>query len=160
MVRLLLTLRIEKRKWTWWREATKSLWQATCLGDLPSTDSWWWCYRDTGTSSVKQHKWLIFVPKVQNPKNNACRKLWQDKIITCMFTEIRIWRICQTWLGNEFTVFWDIERVFIYHLTDKFFGSCPAHHNRLIRSIGNYSLADLHRQYKKYIHKRPKHILL
>ena len=30
----------------------------------------------------------------------------------------------------------------------------------LIRSIGNYSLADLHRQYKKYIHKRPKHILL
>ena len=29
-----------------------------------------------------------------------------------------------------------------------------------IRSIGNYSLADLHRQYKKYIDKRPKHILL
>jgi len=24
----------------------------------------------------------------------------------------------------------------------------------------SYSLADLHRQYKKYIHKRPKHILL
>ena len=45
-------------------------------------------------------------------------------------------------------------------LTDKFFGSCPAHPNPLIRSIGNYSLADLHRQYKKYIHKRPKHILL
>ena len=35
-----------------------------------------------------------------------------------------------------------------------------AHPNPLIRSIGNYSLADLHRQYKKYIHKRPKHILL
>ena len=49
---------------------------------------------------------------------------------------------------------------FIYHLTDKFFGSCPAHPNSLIRSIGNYSLADLHRQYKKYTHKRPKHILL
>ena len=49
---------------------------------------------------------------------------------------------------------------FIYHLTDKFFGSCPAHPNPLIRSIGNYSLADLHRQYKKYVHKRPKHILL
>ena len=41
-----------------------------------------------------------------------------------------------------------------------FFGSCPAHPNPLVRSIGNYSLADLHRQYKKYIHKRPKHILL
>jgi len=49
---------------------------------------------------------------------------------------------------------------FIYHLTDKFFGSCPTLPNLLIRSIGNYSLADLHRQYKKYIHKRPKHILL
>jgi len=30
----------------------------------------------------------------------------------------------------------------------------------LISSIGNYSLADLHCQYKKYKHKRPKHILL
>ena len=49
---------------------------------------------------------------------------------------------------------------FIYHLTDTFFGSCPAHPNPLIRSIGNYSLADFHRQYKKYIHRRPKHILL
>ena len=29
----------------------------------------------------------------------------------------------------------------------------------LVRSIRNYSLADLHHQYKKYIHKRPKHIL-
>ena len=48
----------------------------------------------------------------------------------------------------------------IYHLTDKFFGSCPAHPNPLIHSIGNYSLVDLHRQYKKYIHKRSKHILL
>ena len=27
-------------------------------------------------------------------------------------------------------------------------------------NIGNYTLADLHRQYKKYIYKRPKHILL
>jgi len=34
------------------------------------------------------------------------------------------------------------------------------HPNPLIRSIGNYSLADFHRQYKKYIQKRPKHILL
>ena len=51
-------------------------------------------------------------------------------------------------------------RDFIYHLTDKFFSSCPAHLNPLIRSIGNYTLADLHRQYKKYMHKRPKHILL
>jgi hypothetical protein len=51
-------------------------------------------------------------------------------------------------------------RDFIYHLTDNFFGSCPAHPNPLIISIGNYTLADLRRQYTKYTHKRPKHILL
>jgi hypothetical protein len=49
---------------------------------------------------------------------------------------------------------------FIYLLTDKFFNRRPSHPNPLISSIGNYSLADLHCQYKKYIHKRPKHILL
>jgi hypothetical protein len=51
-------------------------------------------------------------------------------------------------------------RDFIYHLTATFFGSCPAHPNPLISSIGNYTLADPRRQYTKYIHKRPKHILL
>jgi hypothetical protein len=51
---------------------------------------------------------------------------------------------------------WD----FIYHLTKKFFSRCPAHPNPLVSSIGNYTLADLHHQYKKYIHKRPKRILL
>ena len=50
-------------------------------------------------------------------------------------------------------------RDFIYHLTANFFDRCSAHPNPLIRSIGNYSLADLHHQYKKYIHKHPKHIL-
>jgi len=51
-------------------------------------------------------------------------------------------------------------REFIYDLTANFYDSCPAHPNPLGRSIGNYSLADLQRQYKKYIHKRPKHLLL
>ena len=50
-------------------------------------------------------------------------------------------------------------RQFIYHLTDKFFVSCPAHPNPLIRNTGNYTLEDLHRQYTKYRHKRIKHIL-
>ena len=50
-------------------------------------------------------------------------------------------------------------RDFIYHLTANFFDRFPAHPNPFARSTGNYSLADLHRQYKKYIHKRPKHIL-
>ena len=48
---------------------------------------------------------------------------------------------------------------FIYHLTDNFFSRCPAHPNPLVRSIRNYTLADLHRQYKKYIHQQPKHLL-
>jgi hypothetical protein len=51
-------------------------------------------------------------------------------------------------------------RQFIYHLTDKFFASCTAHLNPLIRNRGNYTLEDLHCQYTKYRHKRIKHILL
>ena len=51
-------------------------------------------------------------------------------------------------------------RQFIYHLTDKFFVSCPAYPNPIIRNTGNYTLEDLHRQYTKYRHKRIKHVLL
>jgi len=51
-------------------------------------------------------------------------------------------------------------RQFIYILTDKFFVSCPALPNPLIRNTVNYTLEDLHRQYPKYRHKRTKHILL
>jgi hypothetical protein len=51
-------------------------------------------------------------------------------------------------------------RDFIFRLTEKFFLNCPTHPNPLVREIGNYSVADLHRQYKKYIHKRTKHLLL
>jgi hypothetical protein len=51
-------------------------------------------------------------------------------------------------------------RQFIYHLTDNFFATCPAHSNPLIRNTGNYTLEDLHRQYTKYSHKYTKHTLL
>ena len=51
-------------------------------------------------------------------------------------------------------------RQFIYNLTGKFFVSCPAHSNPLIRNTGNYTLEDLNRQYPKYGHKRTKHMLL
>jgi len=50
-------------------------------------------------------------------------------------------------------------RDFIYRLTEKVYNGCLNHPNPLISSIGNYSLSDLRYQYKKYIHKRPKHIL-
>jgi len=49
---------------------------------------------------------------------------------------------------------------FIYCLTDKFFSSCLTHPNPLVREIGNCTLPDLHRQYRKYIHKWTKHLLL
>jgi len=49
---------------------------------------------------------------------------------------------------------------FIYRLTDKFFYSCPTHPNPPVREIRNYTLPDLHRKYRKYIHKRTKHLLL
>jgi hypothetical protein len=50
-------------------------------------------------------------------------------------------------------------RQFIYNLKDKFFVSCPALPNPLIRNTGNYTLEDLHRQYPKYKHKCIKHTL-
>ena len=34
------------------------------------------------------------------------------------------------------------------------------HQNPLVRQIGDYSMSDLQQQYKKYTHKRTKHILL
>jgi len=49
---------------------------------------------------------------------------------------------------------------FIYHLTANIFDSSSAHPKPLVLYIGNNSLADLHHQYKKYIHNRPKHLLL
>ena len=62
-----------------------------------------------------------------------------DRFIKCVILQKHKWK------NKNITPISDI----IYHLTDKFFGSCPAHPNPLIRSIGNYSLADLHRNYKK-----------
>jgi len=49
---------------------------------------------------------------------------------------------------------------FIYRLTDTFFYNCSTHPNPLVRQIGNYTLPDLHKQYRKYIHKWTKHLLL
>jgi hypothetical protein len=49
---------------------------------------------------------------------------------------------------------------FIYPLTLHFCTRCPTHPNPFVRSIGDYTLPDLLHQYKKYLHKWPKHILL
>lgn len=47
---------------------------------------------------------------------------------------------------------------FILKLSQKFFENCSYNANELIKSIGNYEINDF--TYKKYKHKRTKHILL
>jgi hypothetical protein len=49
---------------------------------------------------------------------------------------------------------------FIYSLSGKFFHQCSIHQNPLVQQIGDYSTVDLQQRYKKYIHKRTKHLLL
>jgi hypothetical protein len=51
-------------------------------------------------------------------------------------------------------------RDLIHNMTVRFFDASSSHTNPLIQAIGNYTVRDLHLQYKKYIHKRTKHILL
>jgi hypothetical protein len=48
----------------------------------------------------------------------------------------------------------------IHNMTARFFDTSTNHNNPLVRAIGNYTLTDLRQQYKKYTHKRTKHILL
>jgi hypothetical protein len=48
----------------------------------------------------------------------------------------------------------------IHRLTAKFFAHCPSHANPLVKQTGNCTLAELTNMYRKYKHKRTKHILL
>jgi hypothetical protein len=45
-------------------------------------------------------------------------------------------------------------------VTEGFFHQCSIHQKPLVRQIGDCTMADLQHQYKKYIHKRTKHLLL
>lgn len=47
---------------------------------------------------------------------------------------------------------------FVHKLTKNFFNKCAFNDNNLIKELGNYSLQTLN--YKKYKHKRTKHVLL
>jgi len=51
-------------------------------------------------------------------------------------------------------------RIINHRITAKFFAPCPSHPNPLVEQIGNYTLADLTNMYRKYKHKRTKHIQL
>jgi hypothetical protein len=54
----------------------------------------------------------------------------------------------------------DYIQTYILHIATRFYSTCPNHTNPLIRTIGQYTLQDLTTMYKKYKHKRPRHILL
>jgi hypothetical protein len=51
-------------------------------------------------------------------------------------------------------------RYLIHNTTARFFDASSSHTDPLIQTIGNYTLQDLHLQYKQYIHKMKKYILL
>jgi len=92
---------------------------------------------------------LVITPEV--PLSYTYTPLLTMNPFTSLFT---------VWLIIFSTVVQHTPHEFIYRLTDNFFYSCPAHPNLLVREIRNYTLPDLHRQYRKYIHKRTKHLLL
>jgi len=50
--------------------------------------------------------------------------------------------------------------VIIHRLTAQSFAHCPSHPNPPVQQTGNYSLANLTNMYRKYKHKRPKHMVL
>ena len=54
----------------------------------------------------------------------------------------------------------DYIQSFLRQPASRFYFQCQTHHNPLIGSIGQYTLHDLNTMYKRYKHKRPKHILL
>jgi hypothetical protein len=56
----------------------------------------------------------------------------------------------------------DIERLqaYLLHISARFYDQCSAHINPLVANIGRYEKSDLHIVYKRYMHKRPKHVLL
>jgi hypothetical protein len=83
----------------------------------------------------------------------------------CGALQLQIGKTWKVWQNNLFAEFKKTARiqpirVLIHHLTDKFFAHCPSHPNPLVQQTGNYTLADLTKVYKKYKHKRTKHILL
>jgi hypothetical protein len=49
---------------------------------------------------------------------------------------------------------------FIYRLSEKFFHKCSTHQNPFVQQIGDYNTVALQLRYKKYIHKRTKHVVL
>jgi hypothetical protein len=54
----------------------------------------------------------------------------------------------------------DFLQTCVRHLAARFYAQCRHHPNPLIGDIGNYSLHDLIDMYRRYKHKRPKHMLL
>ena len=54
----------------------------------------------------------------------------------------------------------DLIQTYIRHLAARFYAQCQHHPNPLIGNTGNYTIPELAALYRRYKHKRPKHILL
>ena len=61
---------------------------------------------------------------------------------------------------NSSSFYFFVSMHFIHRLSGKFLYQCSTHHNPLVRQIGDYTIVDLQHRYKKYIHRRTKHLLL
>ena len=54
----------------------------------------------------------------------------------------------------------DTIKTCVHHIATRFYAQCTHHPNPLISDIGNYTRQDLQDLYRRYKHKRIKHILL
>jgi len=106
------------------------------------------CNTDFYIASFSSHPRNSYAAPVwSNTSSNYCRlQILQSKCLRVIGNYPRCTPIPRLHSALHVTPI----RGFIYHLTANFFNSCPAHPNPLVRSIGDYTLADLHHQYKKY----------
>ena len=90
---------------------------------------------------------------------------WQPAVlcgVRCMFFDvvIRCYVMCRCIMCCSLRYILHERNEFLNLFRTAAYRHCIGLLNPFVRAIGTYSLADLHHQYKKYIHKRPKHILL
>jgi hypothetical protein len=95
-----------------------------------------WCSFSTSTYQslqIVQNKWLRVI--TNSPRHTPISRI---HYLTCI----------------------DYIQTYILRLATTYYSKCPNHTNPLIRTIGQYTMRDVTTVYKKYKHRRPKHILL
>jgi hypothetical protein len=105
-------------------------------------------------------------------KNNNLTAVWVDtdskrfrrvvvealvlpgRYAACLFIQ------CDQKVAVNFQNVLEVMSTSVYTGLNLFNDTSSTHTNPVVRTIGNYTLDDLHQQYKRYINKRTKHILL